>query len=451
MEKESKIGKSLEGDVAIPEFERRETEETSSIEKTGEIIQNQENESETIEISSEKEKTWFEIIIDARSEFPEDIRKLIDKKLSHALEPEEESKFDTARNRWWKEKFDIEFWSRKHKKSGAEKRGKKLQKKERYLSKLQADKMKRMDQLHHALKNLDKGEPVYEFRDETRRVLYYDEESGKYFVDDNGQNKYLGTGDILSDYAWGIKYVPDGDMIEPAYRKIVKRILTNEVRRDLEDIYDIQLELKHQDTDRKVSRSSDPIDIIKRWPKLDQQAKILEGGMVAEAMVRELTSRISINDNMNFYVARASALEDSVFKYDFKVRVSRNRGIEVGNGEEVAGKIKKLGIQFTIRKSGPASNKKEGLLKEIKKIFNDELPVDDIMYLSVPTGQFRDSFNRWLKNKPSGGPEQFLSRDLKIKLLKEVTRGLVDIRDEDVERIFPKESLQEVKVQPVAN
>lgn len=431
MEKGPKIGESLEGDVAIPEFEIKEKEETSS----------QENEDELVEISPEQEKTWFEIILDARREFPEDIQRLIEKKRDYALEAEEQSKFDTARNRWWKEKFGVEFWSRNNNKSGAEKQANKqregLLKRERKLNTLQADKIKRMEQLHRALKNLDEGEPVDEFKDEKRKVLYYDEESGKYFIDDNGQKKYLGTGDILSDYAWGIKYVPDGDMIEPAYRNIAKRILVNEVRRDLEDVYDRQLVSEHT---YNVTMTSDPIDIITRWSKLDKQAKILEGGIVAEAMVRELVTRISINDNMNFYVARASALEDSVFKYDFKVRASRNRGIEVRDGEEVVGKIKKLGIQFTTRISGPASNRKERLVKEIKKIFGNELPVDDLMYLRVPSGQFRDSFNRWLKNKPSGGPEQFLSRELKVKLLKEVTKGLIEISDEEIDRIFPQDN-----------
>jgi len=98
-----------------------------------------------------------------------------------------------------------------------------------------------MEQLHGALRNLDKGEPVEEFRDETRRVVYFDEESRQYFAEEDGSRKILGIGDIVSDYAWGIKYVPDGDMVEPAYRIITKKILVNETRRDLEETHNLEL------------------------------------------------------------------------------------------------------------------------------------------------------------------------------------------------------------------
>ena len=107
--------------------------------------------------------------------------------------------------------------------------------------------------------------------------------------------------------------------------------------------------------------------------------------------------------------------------------------------------FKKVGIQFTLR---PKGGRKEIKLKEgaarlredTKKLGLRKPLVDEIILVRVPTDEFRKSYERWLKaGQPSGGPEQFLSRDLKIKLLKEVTKGLIEISDEEIEKIFPKE------------
>ena len=49
-----------------------------------------------------------------------------------------------------------------------------------------------------------------------------------------------------------------------------------------------------------------------------------------------------------------------------------------------------------------------------------------------------ESLKKWIElSQSSGGPEQFLSRYLKIELLKAVTSRLVEIKDEDIEKIFP--------------
>lgn len=66
--------------------------------------------------------------------------------------------------------------------------------------------------------------------------------------------------------------------------------------------------------------------------------------------------------------------------------------------------------------------------------------VDEIITLNVPGKEFREVTKKWLReDEPSGGPEQFLSRDLQVEILKAVTKGLVEIKNEDIEKIFPKE------------
>ena len=202
------------------------------------------------DISKKKEGgstgSWLEVAFDAKSEFPPNIQRSMATLMRKERIPKKDFlDLRVAVFNWWKERFGIEPW----KLGGAAKKDKKpkvkpetkKERKEKVSQKLQDNKAARMEELHNAIRNLDDGEPVDEFRDEARKVLYFDEENGQYYIEENGEKKYLGIGDITSDYAWGIKYVPDGEMTEPEYRTVAKRILINETRRDLEVINDVEL------------------------------------------------------------------------------------------------------------------------------------------------------------------------------------------------------------------
>ncbi|MDO8496626.1 MAG: hypothetical protein Q7S43_04245 [bacterium] len=447
MEKEPKIGKSLEGDAAIPEFQTKEPKielGEDTYESKKEIVQTlRENEGGAISESLEEswDKTWFEVVLEAKSEFPPYIQDIIEKRGKGERVPRDEYlKFKIFIDSWWKERFGDFIWGIENlneKKSKKSKSGeKRKRRKENKLNRFKDRKIKRMKHLEGGLKDLDQGEPVDEFKDETRRVVYYDEGLGMYFIEENDQKKYLGVGDILSDYAWGIKYVPDGEMIEPAYRQISKRILVNETRRDIEVIYDQELGTKVNDASPRPS-----IDTL-------EKNKEFATGFIAEIVVRELLNRLSFNHGLDFIVMRANSLEDGVYKYDFKIRAkSRNRGIAIEDGPTIGGKVFKIGIQlktYLDKKGLGTSIGIHSYSKGIKKL------VDDVMILSVRTKEFYEIFQKWLdEGKPSGGPEQFLSRDLKVKLLKEVIKGLVNISDEDIEKIFSKEE-NLLKIEQVA-
>ena len=303
----------------------------------------------------------------------------------------------------------------------------KNQKTETKLKKLTKQKKEKTLKLYRALANLDKGEPVDEFRDEMRRTIFYDEDSSNYFILEAGTKKDLNIADILSDYAWGIKYVPDGEMVEPAYRIIAKRILTNEVRRNLESIYDEELTVRFK-IDGGIRRVIDRV-FEKDWFAIltnkDLKTPIaVLAGVVAEAMARELTNRLSYKQNLSFFVERANTLEDNKYKYDFKIRTTiTRRGVGVGDEAEVKKRIKKIGVQFTI------ISKNRGKIQQVmeaKKQYASELPVDDIVLIRINSFEFANAYTRWLKEgKPSGGPEQFLSEELKQQLLEAVMQGLV--------------------------
>ncbi|HEY4474910.1 MAG TPA: hypothetical protein VJC06_03245 [Candidatus Paceibacterota bacterium] len=381
-------------------------------------------------------KAAFRMMGEAGGEFTDEISQLLDKKFRKGmLNSEEQNRLNKARTKWFKERFGIEFEKRKQLKELREMEKTKLRserKKEQRAKKFGPIKEERMHELHQALQNLDKGEIVEQFEDETRRIIYYDEGVDGYFIEnENGdKRKYLGVGDILADYAWGIKYVPDGEMTEPAYRTAAKRILVNETRRDIERIYDEELSM------RGVTKPMSLYHLEKRLTSKEGR-HFHETGIAAEKMARELLTRISVNEGLNFVVMRANAVEDSIYKYDFKLRtIEKDRGVVIENPPLKHGSIR-LGIQFTISKLG--GNKKNRQIRLAKSLLLEHEPVDDIILVKIATKEFAGCFQKWLEmGKPSGGPEQFLSRNLKIEILKAVTKNLTEISDKEIERIFPK-------------
>ncbi len=391
-------------------------------------VQTWEDEGGSVEMEQETilevpEKTWREIIIDAREEFSDNFKITLDKiLLGKRVSPEEQSGFDLKRDEWWKENFGMKFSQRILSTQQVEEKDAKL-------TELGMKKREEMASLHQELTNLDAGEPVNEFRDETRRVIYFDEENNQYFVEEGGIRKNMGIGDIVSDYAWGIKYVPDGEMTEPAYRTIAKRILVNETRRDLEGIHNSELIIK------KPHRHSTGM-FTKIWPQFKEvlkrgDEKVVEKklqeiiGWIIEVMVREFLSRISLNTNINLVISRATAQEDADYKYDFKIRIRhRTRGIDVQSKN-----INSIGFQLKSELKRKGAN----LGKLLKR---RGVEVDEIITLKVPGKEFRETIKKWLKQgEPSGGPEQFLSPELKKAILKAVTKKLTKIPREVFDKL----------------
>lgn len=488
MEKGPKIGKSLEGDIAIPEFQKRETKTTETTDNSSKLEQS-------------PKKHWSEIIQDHIEEWPEKEREVLEKVFTNlrenkspkaSLDKQKKFQFSRARNNLWYKVFgisfnqwcsrqqsltnieakkgeklapikssdainhnqptDVENWENeggavltpnkvskdnrpwpeiveeyqkeKKEKGGVpeKKSSKKSKKKDKVLKKLEGFsllKKRKIKELHQAIQNLDNGEPVNEFRDKTRRIVYFDDESQQYFIEKNGARKNLGIGDIVSDYAWGIKYVPDGEMIEPAYRTIAKRILANEARRELEEIRDEELQsMGLADSRFKIS--------LQKLKELRHEISFQFVGGLAEIEVRELLTRLSLNMGLNFVVLRADAQEDTRDKYDFKIRVKRRvRGIEVEPKN-----IKSIGFQLKTKFDQKST-------ETIKYAPGHKRLVEEVIKLTVPSKKIKETIRRWVEaGSPPGGPEQFLSRDLQVGILKAVTNGLVEISADEIDKIF---------------
>lgn len=385
----------------------------------------------------------FLIMLDAIDEFPEDIRGILTKKSQGGpITSEEKDKFNRVRSQFWEKNFGVNFEERfsdleqdyaefnltsDTRVHLAKRREKQVKKKGEKLGSIGEQKIKRITALHFEFKNLDEGEIVTEFADETRRIVYFDEDNDGYYVLKGDQQRFLGVGDLLSDYAWGIKYVPDGEMIEPAYRRMAKRILVNEARRDLEELHNVELRLEYKKTEKNKESSPAPTitqgkikNIGELWEKTHKWADL---GFIAEIMARELMTRLAKNKKIEIVVERADCIEDGVYKYDFKVRtLNTTRGVGIGDEEEINKRIKKIGVQFTI--AHKVGNKKSRFFKA-KDRYKDKVPVDEIIFVQINSGEFGKAFDRWLESgKPSGGPEQFLPEEIKNTLLEEITAGL---------------------------
>ena len=427
-------------------------EEKGTVVKETVLVKKEEPQKE-IKLSKTAKQAWFQFVFEAKQEFPEDVQKTIEKiAAGEHMSLSEQIRFDVTLNPWWKERFGFSFGKKKkrkeflQRKSAEEKRLLRKTFREKLgidekvtINRYENAKEDRMRRLHVALHQLDADEPIGEFEYATRRKAFYNKDKDVFVLSDNEDKGLFTLGDILSDYAWDIKYAPDfaemSDDLGMA-RQIAKRILINEARRDIETIYNLELSSQHQGASG-VQR----IDaLLSGQKKLTKETG--KTGVLAEVMAREALSRIAVNHDLGFVVLRANSLEDGWYKYDFKVHTKeRKRGVEVEDEENFEKRLLSIGIQFTTSNMGGG---KKAEIMNAKKVYGAEIPVDDIVLIEIHSHEFQEAFGKWMRlGKPSGGPEQFLSKELKTDLLMQATRGIVKIKKEALEHLFEKPDSKE--------
>lgn len=314
-----------------------------------------------------------------------------------------------------------------------------------------AEKQKKMYNLKNKLKELDETKEIRWDDIKNRIVLKYDirGEYGKNFLCDyKGREYKLSLGDVLADYNWGVKYMPDSEMPEDVYRKIGKRILINEARRDIEDIYDeeiIESQLSKNERHGAVANKSAKSDIT-----FGKEIKMNDIGIISEEMVREFMTRLSyalseIVDS-EIKIIRSNIKEDVRQKIDFKIQTfSHNRGVKTVDEEEIEKTIRqfqRLGFQLAT-KGGDAGWRgileyKAEQIERVKRRGVLSLGVDDIVLVGLTTKHTKDLYALWLSTgKPPGGPEQLWGMEQKKKIFRAVTDKLkLDIPDGTLEKIL---------------
>lgn len=307
------------------------------------------------------------------------------------------------------------------------------------------DKRLVMHYLKEKLRQIDKKEDYPDKEKAHRRTIFYDEEHGQFFVKEDAKKKPISFGDIVADYEYGIEYRPDDSVPEKQWRKIRKLADLTEARRKVEHIFNQELMTLGFSAGGGSTNITEQ-DLEKRFKETEPQDRGLEG-LIAEKEVKNFLIRVQYNDpDLNFKVEPANAVEDTELKYDFKILLpEKRRGVAVeGNEmsrEEFVKNKRSVGLQFTIAREGLGHKIKQ--VKEAKKEISSKRyeeiikkPVDDIVLLKLDFIQYSEYFKRWLAaGKPSGGPEQYLTKEEKVRIFKETTKNFLDLSDEEIDKL----------------
>jgi len=314
---------------------------------------------------------------------------------------------------------------------------------------LEIKKREAMGKLKKELRDIDERKNLSPEETHGRRAVYYDKNSESLFVlDENGTKKMVSVGDLVGDYNWGIKYKVDDSLPDNLWREIRKTLSLYETRQEIMEIWDEELHYNYH-TALPVSRQMGLDFLEKKITSLEfmSQSPSVRGGItgaLAERMVTGFLTRIQYNNpDLGFSVEQSNALEDTILKYDFKIYLNKLRGVSLEskdvNRRQFVRNKKRFGVQFTISQHVSEKRKQikiaKGQLAQYKNLIKKK--VDNIVLVKMPVLQtFGDSYYRWLnEGKPSGGPEQYLTRKQKLSIFKQATKGLLNLSQEELKNL----------------
>lgn len=326
----------------------------------------------------------------------------------------------------------------------------KYKKRREFMSNARTDKQKIMSLLKSRLRNTDEGKDYEPSELAKRKIISWNEEEQCLVVSTGNEAKRkVSLGDVVADYEWGIRYTPDVSVPRELWRKIRKVSDFMEAKNEIQKIYNQELLYSHAIS--SMPTSALPLEFIEN---LDRGKESGFAGIIAERLAKTLLTRIQYNfPELGLEVESSNAFEDSVLKYDFKVKFSNYlRGVatypEGSNRDEYIRAKQSVGIQFTVSRgaSKEVSEKKKQVAYINEKLSSKKLQeeynryvkhlVDDVVLVAMPSSEYAVCFEKWLQNgKPSGGPEQYLPKIEKTRLLKLVSQGRLDLSDEEAERI----------------
>ncbi len=318
-------------------------------------------------------------------------------------------------------------------------------------------KRKAMFDLTQRLRDIDakKDRTFIEHQEtmETRTVFYDQARDTLVAPDHNGIMRDVAFGDVIADYAWGIYYVCDTSVPHNIQRKINKRMAIIQTREKIADVYDHELQLAYADVQQPLhvdlKAINNTLQNLRENPDyLHTRENAIRfaclTGALAERMIGAFLSRIAYNNpELAMRVEKSNALEDTVLKYDFKIFLSKRRGVALEpkdiKREEFVQHKREAGIQLTTVKKKKELEEKAKTVqrgRNILKIYADIIKrnVDDIALVSIPELKtFYRIYLQWRDaGSPSGGPEQYLSRDEKLKIFQAVTKDLINLSADEL-------------------
>lgn len=302
-----------------------------------------------------------------------------------------------------------------------------------------------MAKLKQHLYEIDRQDTDPEENSEGRREVFYDQEHQQMFIRVGDKVKPVSVGDVVADYDWGIRYKIDQDLPPQLSRKMKKLIALTATRRGVEKIFNFEL-LKIEGVSQGAGENMDADCIEEKLTRYkgERATEGSLGGVLAEKMVQGFLIRVQYNNSdLGIKVEAANALEDTELKYDFKILIpDKTRGVAIeGNDlprDQYVQQKREIGFQLTVSKK---VGKKRGQIRMAKldlQKYNNLIkrPVDDIVLLSLPLKTYAEHFMKWFRaGKPSGGPEQFLTREEKIRIFKVATQNFLILTDAEIDKL----------------
>ncbi|MBI3632337.1 MAG: hypothetical protein HY225_02725 [Candidatus Vogelbacteria bacterium] len=243
-----------------------------------------------------------------------------------------------------------------------------------------------------------------------RTAIFFDDANGEIYFNNNGFKKYMSEDDIVADLDWRIKYRPDISMPKKIWRRIRKLSDINEAKNLIQSLYSTELVLRGYGSGSAVQPQDDV-----------EFSRPRSAGFLAEKMIVNILKRRRSDYKEGLIIAEPSdSIEDSEFKYDFKVQFIPWEKLGVGRPHTV-------GFQLTVSPRGghkgsdvTKANKRLSTSPDTIKIKN---PVERVVLLRSPRIDWTQYYTRWLnEGKPSGGPEQYLTDSEKESVISSIMK-----------------------------
>ncbi len=223
-------------------------------------------------------------------------------------------------------------------------------------------------------------------------------------------------GELLTDQEWGIEYVLD---VESIPRQIQKRFAIEQAKFQLRELLNEQIILNETG---RIGKAHIPEHVVEIYDKLAQKAEETRSGFLAERGARNFLKKMVIDQGLPVEILDTDIFQDVMEQIDFSIRSDvRHRGVDV---ESVDENQTYLGFQFTIldeQKSEGAERlqKKRDQINRTKTQFSEDLDVDDILLVIIPSGVYGWTFREWEKaGRPPGGPDSLWPKEVREKILR---------------------------------
>jgi hypothetical protein len=243
---------------------------------------------------------------------------------------------------------------------------------------------------------------------------------------EDGKRRHLTLGELMTDGDWGVRYALDPKTVP---RNIRKRYAIEDAKRELQDRLDTQIAIQESRSTRTHEFKQKAYEAI--LEKRTEGTDMLQSGLVAERMVKNLLKKISIDLGADFKIVDVDVYQDVENKIDFVVRRTQaERGVDVQADDA------HVGIQFTINPTRHAQHHKEKQIAKAKQNLQPGDRVKDIVLVAIPLDDVLERYGAWKKRRTPGGPDALWDAETKRKILRGVLHGFIP--DEEIERTCGK-------------